>query len=65
MLLRWPSLQALRAETMVDGLPRAFKCMRGEVVIRDLFWIPGTDLDERLSKHASDYGGSNSLYERF
>ena len=21
--LRWPSLQALRAETMVDGLPRA------------------------------------------
>ena len=25
MLFRWPSLQALRAETMVDGLPHAFR----------------------------------------
>ena len=25
MLLRWPVLQALRAETMVDRLPRAFR----------------------------------------
>ena len=24
----WPSLQALRAETMVDGLPRACRLMR-------------------------------------
>ena len=25
MFRRWPTLQALRAETMVDGLPRAFR----------------------------------------
>ena len=35
----WPSLQALRAETMVDGLPPAFGSMRGGVVIRDILGL--------------------------
>ena len=54
-----PSLRALRTGTMVDGLPGAFRLMRGGVVIRDYSGIPGTDSDEHPSDHASEYGGSN------
>ena len=37
------------------------KTLRGEMVIRDFHRILYTKSDERPSKHASDYGGSNCL----
>ena len=53
-----------RAETMVDGLPRAFRFVRGLVVIHDYLGLSRTDFDERPSEPVLIYVESDGPNEK-
>ena len=57
-------LYARRAETMVGGLPRACKSVRGGVHNRDYLGLWRTGFDERPSEHVLIYSGSDGLNAR-